>query len=105
MSSLLTAAVSARTRLSALALVLSRSMPAGVVYLCVAVVGVGYAGAQMFPMAMLPDVASRTGDIKPYVTPAPPMALAAIGGEPGVLAKIGTATIRASAHTGHIRTN
>ena len=33
-----------------------------VVYLCVAVVGVGYAGAQMFPMAMLPDVASRTGE-------------------------------------------
>ena len=36
----------------ALALVLSRSMPAGAVYLCVAVVGTGYAGAQMFPMAM-----------------------------------------------------
>ncbi|WP_404389244.1 MFS transporter [Humibacillus xanthopallidus] len=51
----------------ALALVLSRSMPAGVVYLCVAVVGVGYAGAQMFPMAMLPDVASRTGDAQSRV--------------------------------------
>ena len=28
------------------------------IYLGVAVVGVGYAGAQMFPMAMLPDVAA-----------------------------------------------
>ena len=48
-------------------LVLSRSMPAGLVYLCVAVVGVGYAGAQMFPMAMLPDVASRTGEAQSRV--------------------------------------
>jgi Na+/melibiose symporter-like transporter len=51
----------------ALALVLSQSMPAGVVYACVAVVGVGYAGAQMFPMAMLPDVASRTGEAQSRV--------------------------------------
>jgi Na+/melibiose symporter-like transporter len=51
----------------ALALVLSQSMPAGLVYLCVAVVGVGYAGAQMFPMAMLPDVASRTGEAQSRV--------------------------------------
>jgi glycoside/pentoside/hexuronide:cation symporter, GPH family len=51
----------------ALVLVLSRSMPAGLVYLCVAVVGVGYAGAQMFPMAMLPDVASRTGEAQSRV--------------------------------------
>jgi glycoside/pentoside/hexuronide:cation symporter, GPH family len=51
----------------ALLLVLSRSMPAGLVYLCVAVVGVGYAGAQMFPMAMLPDVASRTDEAQSRV--------------------------------------
>jgi glycoside/pentoside/hexuronide:cation symporter, GPH family len=51
----------------ALVLVLSRSMPAGLVYLCVAVVGVGYAGAQMFPMAMLPDVASRTDEAQSRV--------------------------------------
>ena len=51
----------------ALLLVLSRSMPAGLVYACVAVVGVGYAGAQMFPMAMLPDVASRTGEAQSRV--------------------------------------
>jgi Na+/melibiose symporter-like transporter len=51
----------------AVALVLSQSMPAGLVYLCVAVVGVGYAGAQMFPMAMLPDVASRTGEAQSRV--------------------------------------
>ncbi|NNM47265.1 MFS transporter [Knoellia koreensis] len=50
----------------ALALVGARSLPAAAVYLAVAVVGVGYAGAQMFPMAMLPDVAAvdaaRTGE-------------------------------------------
>jgi Na+/melibiose symporter-like transporter len=51
----------------ALALVVSRSIPAALVYLCVAVVGVGYAGAQMFPMAMLPDVASRTGEAQSRV--------------------------------------
>ena len=51
----------------ALVLVLLRSMPSGLVYLCVAVVGVGYAGAQMFPMAMLPDVASRTGESRTRV--------------------------------------
>ena len=33
--------------------------PAALVYVAVAVVGVGYAGAQMFPLAMLPDVAAR----------------------------------------------
>jgi glycoside/pentoside/hexuronide:cation symporter, GPH family len=42
----------------ALALVAARSVPSVVVYLAVAVVGVGYAGAQMFPLAMLPDVAA-----------------------------------------------
>ncbi|GAB3439950.1 MFS transporter [Phycicoccus ginsengisoli] len=49
----------------ALALAGSRSLPLVVVYLAVAVVGVGYAGAQVFPLAMLPDVAAvdaaRTG--------------------------------------------
>ena len=48
----------------ALALVLTRSLPHGVVYACVAFVGVGYAGAQMFPMALLPDVASRSADAR-----------------------------------------
>ncbi len=42
----------------ALALVAARSMPTALVYLSVAVVGVGYAGAQVFPLAMLPDVAA-----------------------------------------------
>ena len=42
----------------ALALVAARSMPTALVYLAVAVVGVGYAGAQVFPLAMLPDVAA-----------------------------------------------
>lgn len=49
----------------ALLLVGARSLPLLVVYLAVAVVGVGYAGAQVFPLAMLPDVAAvdaaRTG--------------------------------------------
>ena len=49
----------------ALVLVAARSLPAFAVYLAVGVVGIGYAGAQMFPMAMLPDVAAvdaaRTG--------------------------------------------
>jgi len=51
----------------ALALVLLRSMPEGLVYACVAVVGVGYAGAQMFPLAMLADVASRTEEARTRV--------------------------------------
>ena len=50
----------------ALALVAARTLPSVGVYLAVAVVGVGYAGAQMFPLAMLPDVAAidaaRTGE-------------------------------------------
>ncbi|GAB4065087.1 MFS transporter [Angustibacter speluncae] len=45
--------------LGALVLVAARGLPAVVVYAAVAVVGVGYAGAQMFPLAMLPDVAAR----------------------------------------------
>jgi glycoside/pentoside/hexuronide:cation symporter, GPH family len=40
--------------------------PVGVVYLAAALVGVGYAGCQVFPMAMLPDAAAidthRTGE-------------------------------------------
>lgn len=40
--------------------------PVGVVYLAVALVGVGYAGCQVFPMAMMPDAAAidtaRTGE-------------------------------------------
>ncbi|MEO6511859.1 MAG: MFS transporter [Nocardioides sp.] len=49
----------------ALAAVVARSAPAGVVFAAVAVVGVGYAGCQVFPLAMLPDAAAvdaqRTG--------------------------------------------
>jgi hypothetical protein len=36
--------------------------------------------------------AGRDGDIKPYATPAPPMMIASVSGEPGVVAKIGTAS-------------
>ena len=43
----------------------ARTAPPTVVYLAVALVGVGYAGCQVFPMAMLPDAAAvdarRTG--------------------------------------------
>jgi glycoside/pentoside/hexuronide:cation symporter, GPH family len=42
----------------ALALGFAQSMPAVGVYLATALVGVGYAGAQVFPMAMLPDAAA-----------------------------------------------
>jgi GPH family glycoside/pentoside/hexuronide:cation symporter len=51
----------------ALALAALRVLPEGVVYGCVAVVGIGYAGAQMFPLAMLADVASRTGETRARV--------------------------------------
>jgi GPH family glycoside/pentoside/hexuronide:cation symporter len=51
----------------ALLLLGARSLPEVAVYAIVAVVGVGYAGAQMFPMAMLPDVASRTGESRTRV--------------------------------------
>ena len=44
---------------------LARSTPPAVVFLATALVGVGYAGCQVFPMAMLPDAAAvdaaRTG--------------------------------------------
>ncbi len=46
-------------------LVTSRDAPHAVVFVATALVGAGYAGAQMFPMAMLPDTAAvdarRTG--------------------------------------------
>jgi Na+/melibiose symporter-like transporter len=45
--------------------VLARTAPPAVVFVATAVVGVGYAGCQVFPMAMLPDAAAvdarRTG--------------------------------------------
>jgi GPH family glycoside/pentoside/hexuronide:cation symporter len=51
---------------AALLLVLARSAPAWWVYAATALVGVGYAGAQVFPLAMLPDAAAvdarRTGE-------------------------------------------
>ncbi len=42
----------------ALLLLLAQQVPAGGVYLATAVVGVGYSGAQMFPLSMLADVAA-----------------------------------------------
>jgi Na+/melibiose symporter-like transporter len=42
----------------ALLLVVARDVPAAVVYLATGLVGVGYAGAQVFPMAMLADTAA-----------------------------------------------
>jgi Na+/melibiose symporter-like transporter len=49
----------------ALLAVVARSAPFGLVVVAVALVGVGYAGAQVFPLAMLPDAAAvdarRTG--------------------------------------------
>ncbi|MET0448595.1 MAG: MFS transporter [Aeromicrobium sp.] len=44
-------------------LVAARSDQALVVYLAAAVVGIGYAGAQVFPMAMLPDVAADDAQV------------------------------------------
>ena len=52
--------------LAAVLLIWSRSAPDWWVYGATALVGLGYAGAQVFPMAMLPDAAAvdarRTGD-------------------------------------------
>jgi glycoside/pentoside/hexuronide:cation symporter, GPH family len=52
----------------ALGLLATRVLPVGVVIACAAVVGVGYAGVQVFPLAMLPDVIGaeerRTGQIR-----------------------------------------
>ncbi len=51
--------------IGALALAGARQFPEAVVYVATGVVGIGYAGAQVFPMAMLPDIAAvdaaRTG--------------------------------------------
>jgi Na+/melibiose symporter-like transporter len=51
---------------AAVLLLWSRSAPAWWVYAATALVGLGYAGAQVFPMAMLPDAAAvdarRTGE-------------------------------------------
>ncbi len=51
--------------LAAVLLIWSRSAPTWWVYAATALVGLGYAGAQVFPMAMLPDAAAvdarRTG--------------------------------------------
>ncbi len=50
---------------AALGLTTARVLPTAAIFALVALVGVGYAGAQMFPLAMLPDVAAadaaRTG--------------------------------------------
>ena len=50
----------------ALAAVVAREAPAWVVFAATGLIGVGYAGAQVFPMAMLPDAAAadarRTGE-------------------------------------------
>ncbi|WP_256842608.1 MFS transporter [Ornithinimicrobium cryptoxanthini] len=46
---------------AALSLVLLLWAPGGWLYLPVAVAGVGYAGMQLFPLAMLPDVISAAG--------------------------------------------
>jgi len=43
-------------------LVLGGTVPMGVVFLLVAAVGVGYAGMQMFPLAMLPDTIAADAD-------------------------------------------
>lgn len=42
----------------ALALIPSQSVPVALVYGATALVGIGYAGAQVFPLAMLPDTAA-----------------------------------------------
>ncbi len=59
------AAASLLLAVGALALSGARDLPIWSVYLATGVVGVGYAGAQLFPLAMLPDVAAadaaRTG--------------------------------------------
>jgi glycoside/pentoside/hexuronide:cation symporter, GPH family len=52
------AAASLFLAVGAVLLVLAEVVPAGVVYGATAIVGVGYAGAQVFPMSMLADVAA-----------------------------------------------
>lgn len=45
--------------IGAACLIFAREANTTIVYLAAAIVGVGYAGAQVFPMAMLPDVAAE----------------------------------------------
>jgi Na+/melibiose symporter-like transporter len=51
--------------LGAIALTTAQHVPTWCVYLCTAIVGIGFTGVQVFPLAMLPDVAavdaSRSG--------------------------------------------
>lgn len=58
-------AASVLLALGAAGLAAAQQVPTAVVYLATAVVGIGFTGAQVFPLAMLPDVAavdaSRTG--------------------------------------------
>ncbi|WP_019814885.1 MFS transporter [Saccharomonospora saliphila] len=53
-------------------LVLARTLPLGVVFVLVAAAGVGYAGIQVFPLALLPDLITaeeeRTGAARAGVT-------------------------------------
>lgn len=48
--------------LGALALLTTRTGEAGWAYAAAVLVGIGYAGAQVFPMAMLPDAAARDAE-------------------------------------------
>lgn len=48
---------------AALVLVGARQWPHAVTFAAVALAGIGYAGAQVFPMAMLPDVAARDAEL------------------------------------------
>jgi len=59
------AAASVVLVVAALVLAFARSEPTAVIYVCMGLVGIGYSGVQLFPMAMLPDAAAvdarRTG--------------------------------------------
>ncbi|MEO7069541.1 MAG: MFS transporter, partial [Nostocoides sp.] len=56
------AAASACLGFGAVATYLLRSTSVGVIALAVALVGIGYAGCQLFPLAMLPDVAAADAE-------------------------------------------
>ena len=47
--------------LTALSLVFARSLPEPLIYLQMGLLGIGYAGMQLFPYSMLPDALSLTG--------------------------------------------
>lgn len=47
--------------LTALSLVFARSVPESLIYLQMGLLGIGYAGMQLFPYSMLPDALSLTG--------------------------------------------